>query len=303
MAGHTHTLDSCGLGSMLTPICLQMKWNLFISVTSMTSPEHFLSSICHFNNQKQRQDLENRSENNRSHVNQPAAANMTPSLQSWEDEEVSFHQQWRPELDCFRCGRASERSEVSEPTWFFLLWRTVSQPVRKEGADEVFGVPRHLHVIREDKGVLVVHDLAVSSHQGFSVERSFTCADTHRFKEAKRDFVTWSISCWLLLIPVGHSPHEVSHLQTTRIWRLPRTTSHTHGHSNHHHPGTAAPRGRCSRACRRLCHNAPCLSSDKRTNTQWNGIRLLLHCVIYKQHFIFVFTGWFNIYLLNQFHF
>lgn len=49
------------------------------------------------------------------------------------------------------------------------------KPVSKKGTDQVFGILRHHYIIWEDEGVLVVHDLPISSHQGLSIERSFTC--------------------------------------------------------------------------------------------------------------------------------
>ncbi len=49
------------------------------------------------------------------------------------------------------------------------------EPAGKKGTDEVFGILRHLYIIWEDEGVLVVHDLPVSSNQGLSIEGSFTC--------------------------------------------------------------------------------------------------------------------------------
>lgn len=49
------------------------------------------------------------------------------------------------------------------------------KPVSQKGTDEVLGVLRHLHIIGEDEGVLVVHDLPVRSHQGLGIKRSLAC--------------------------------------------------------------------------------------------------------------------------------
>ena len=57
-------------------------------------------------------------------------------------------------------------------------------PVRQKGTDKVFGTLTHLDVIRKNKGVLVVHDLPISSHQGLCIERRFTCT-TEREKTQK----------------------------------------------------------------------------------------------------------------------
>lgn len=48
------------------------------------------------------------------------------------------------------------------------------KPVSQKGTDEVFGILRHLYIIWKDEGVLVVHDLPISPHQGLCIERSFT---------------------------------------------------------------------------------------------------------------------------------
>lgn len=49
------------------------------------------------------------------------------------------------------------------------------RPVSEKGTDKVFGIPRHFHVFWEDEGILVVHDLPVSSNQRLGVEGGFTC--------------------------------------------------------------------------------------------------------------------------------
>lgn len=56
------------------------------------------------------------------------------------------------------------------------------KPVSKKGADEIFGISRHLNVIWEDEGVLVVHDLPISSDEGLGVERSFSCKKGEEIK-------------------------------------------------------------------------------------------------------------------------
>lgn len=52
------------------------------------------------------------------------------------------------------------------------------EPVSKKGTDEVFGILRHLHIIWKYKVDLVVHDLPISSNQGFSIEGSLTCTQS-----------------------------------------------------------------------------------------------------------------------------
>lgn len=47
-------------------------------------------------------------------------------------------------------------------------------PVGQEGTDDILGIFGDLHVVGEVKGVLVVHDLAVGSHQRVGVERRVT---------------------------------------------------------------------------------------------------------------------------------
>lgn len=54
---------------------------------------------------------------------------------------------------------------------------SMCEPVAEKGTDEVFGVLRHLHIIREDERVVVVHDLPVSSDQRLGIEGSFTCRE------------------------------------------------------------------------------------------------------------------------------
>lgn len=41
---------------------------------------------------------------------------------------------------------------------------SMCEPAGKKGTDEVFGILRHLYIIWEDEGILVVHDLPVSSN-------------------------------------------------------------------------------------------------------------------------------------------
>lgn len=49
------------------------------------------------------------------------------------------------------------------------------KPISEKGTDEVFGILRYFHIIRENERVLVVHDLPISSNQRLSIEGSFTC--------------------------------------------------------------------------------------------------------------------------------
>jgi len=50
----------------------------------------------------------------------------------------------------------------------------LSLPVGQEGTDDVLGIVGDLHVVGEVKRVLVVHDLAVGSHQRVGVEGRVT---------------------------------------------------------------------------------------------------------------------------------
>lgn len=56
-----------------------------------------------------------------------------------------------------------------------MIQSFVCTPVSKKGTDEVFGSLRHLYILWEVKGVLVVHDLPIGSHQGLGIEGSLAC--------------------------------------------------------------------------------------------------------------------------------
>lgn len=65
---------------------------------------------------------------------------------------------------------------LSVPEFLFghKLVCVMYRPVGEKGTDEVFGILRHFYILWEDERVLVVHDLAISSHQGLGIEGSFT---------------------------------------------------------------------------------------------------------------------------------
>lgn len=143
--------------------------------------------------------------------------------------------------------------------------RKVFLPVSEEGTDDALGVFGDLHIAWEVEGVLVVHDLAVRSHQWVGVE---WC-------------VTWSVAESLVLknvlkMTLDSTGEDIkcsctfTYQQASQRWKPPRTTSHTLSRRIHPRLEILVPQERCSLASRPQCRSAPCQSA-----TQNQGINTL----------------------------
>lgn len=58
----------------------------------------------------------------------------------------------------------------------------MSKPVSEKGTYEIFGILRHLYIVRKDQSVMVVHDLPIRSDERLGIERSFACDEYETLK-------------------------------------------------------------------------------------------------------------------------
>lgn len=88
--------------------------------------------------------------------------------QAWAWVQLSAHATQPENCKTFRI----HKTQVLHVFFYISL---MDKPVSEKGTDKIFGISRHLYIIWEDEGVLVVHDFPISPNQGLSIERSFTC--------------------------------------------------------------------------------------------------------------------------------